>query len=95
MNATKACCRRPRPAGRIATIAGWVAPLATLTLVPKCPACLAAYLLLATGLGLSATLASAVWGALVGLSIACLLFTATRFLWNRLRANTSTHSLSS
>ena len=54
------CCM-PSPgwlARRCATVAGWVVPASVLALLPKCPACVAAYVALATGLGISVTAAS-------------------------------------
>lgn len=56
-------------------------PLVTLALVPKCPACVAAYVLLFTGIGLSIPAANATRWTLIALIIfaaACLLLRASR-----------------
>lgn len=50
---------------RVTALAQWGMPLATLALVPKSPACVAAYVLLFTGIGLSLAAASAVLWVLV------------------------------
>jgi hypothetical protein len=38
---------------RIRNAAGWIAPSVGLALLPKCPLCVAAYLAIATGVGVS------------------------------------------
>ena len=67
-------------------IFAWVLPSAILVLVPKCPVCLAAYVMLGTGLGVSFATATYLCWALVFLCVASLLFLFVERL-NRLAAN--------
>jgi hypothetical protein len=67
---------------RLRDFAGWVAPGAALAIVPKCPACVAAYIALATGVGVSMTTAADIRIALIAACVAALAFAgARRFAW--------------
>lgn len=70
---------RPR---QIWSFLQWLFPVATVVLMPKCPACFAATVLLATGVGLSIPVAGIVRGGLIGLSVAA-------FVWCLLRRDTT------
>ena len=61
MENQQCCCSRPRHSGwsrRLGGLAGWVGSVAGLALMPKCPACVAAYLALGTGVGISLSAAA-------------------------------------
>jgi len=77
---TSACCdaaigrKTPRWVRSVREILAWVCPSAILLLVPKCPVCLAAYVTIWTGLGLSLSTATYLRWVLLLLCIGSLLF---------------------
>jgi hypothetical protein len=73
--------RRPAsPLRRSRELGGWIVPSVTLALLPKCPACVAAYVAVATGIGISLPTATYLRAALVLLCVAALAFLAARRL---------------
>ena len=66
----KSCCdfRTPTLSKRIAGLFSWIAPGAVLALMPKCPVCLAAYIALGTGIGVSVPVADNLRLAVLALS---------------------------
>lgn len=67
-----AAARRPAWSGRRLAGLRWVVPVAVLALMPKCPLCLAGYIALATGIGLSFAASSWLRLGLIILSVTAL-----------------------
>jgi hypothetical protein len=79
------CCRDQRApesnrrrASRWLDAVGWLAPATMLAVMPKCPLCVAAYVALATGVGVSLSAATAMRTTLVVLCAASLAAMAAR-----------------
>ena len=67
-----------RAVPRRVNLTSWLLPSALLVLMPKCPACMAAYIAMATGLGISLPAAANVRLMLIVLCIASLSLLALR-----------------
>ncbi len=63
---------------------GWIGPAGMLALIPKCPACIAAYVAICTGLGISISTASIMRTSIIAVCIASMTYFATRLV-NRAR----------
>lgn len=77
----------PRLFQRISEWLGWIVPAAILTLLPKCPLCLAGYVALATGMAISVPVAVHLRTLLILFAVGFLVLAATnraiRFLDQR------------
>jgi high-affinity Fe2+/Pb2+ permease len=73
-----ASARRPTAIQHSWAVIEWIMPTALLMLVPKCPACVAGYVLLWTGVGLSITAAGFLRTTLIVLCVAALVYLALR-----------------
>jgi hypothetical protein len=78
----RGCCgpSRPRRRGRALDVSGTVVPVAVLALLPKCPACLVAWLAVGAGIGISMPTAAWLRGLILVSCLACLALVAARQL---------------
>jgi len=81
----QAAIRGPRPRTLVQRCLGvgkWIVPGGILAVLPKCPVCLAAYLALGAGLGVSISTAAYLRMILAGACVAWLLYLAARGPWS-------------
>ena len=75
------CCCGPSGrtfARRCRSVAGWVVPASVLALMPKCPMCVAAYVAMGTGFGMSVSAASYLRTSMLALSAIGLVYLAAK-----------------
>jgi hypothetical protein len=79
----KTCCRQIKAR----RLAGWLLPGGLLVLMPKCPVCLAAYVAIFTGAGLSMAVAQGLRAVVIaGFVLSLLAFSRALFLRKDRRA---------
>jgi len=85
------CCEaEASPPRRGLRIAGTVIPAAVLVLLPKCPACIGAYLALGTGIGVTLSTAAHLRTLLLVVCVACLVYVGARHVLRRIASRSAT-----
>lgn len=92
MKRVTCCCENGRQTSNapawtsiVAKVVAWIVPGLTLAALPKCPLCLAAYVAVLTGCGISLAAARCAWWFVAASCVAVLLFLAIRTTWGLLR----------
>lgn len=73
--------KRKHPGGLIARVLAffrWIIPVSILALMPKCPVCLAAYIAVSTGIGISVSTAAYLRFALIIICASALVYLAAK-----------------
>jgi len=70
----------PSFARRYLDVAEWIIPGAILAILPKCPGCLAAYIAIGTGVGISVSTAARIRTLVVMLCVVSIVYFATKLV---------------
>lgn len=81
----KACCQKQKSR----SLAGWLLPGGLLVLMPKCPMCLAGYVAIFTGAGLSVAVAQGIRVAVIAAFVVSLLVFIRALLFRKERGTRS------
>jgi len=65
---------------RVSDLLRWMIPAALLAILPKCPLCIAAYIALGTGIGVSVATAAHIRALLLAVSLSALAYLGVRRL---------------
>ncbi|GEP45310.1 hypothetical protein [Brevifollis gellanilyticus] len=76
-------CSREKTARAVKNGAGWIIPGVVLALMPKCPLCLAAWISLLLGIGVTTSTATALHGGVILLCVVLVTFFLVRQLLMR------------
>ncbi|QDV72305.1 hypothetical protein [Botrimarina mediterranea] len=96
MRACPCQCRKNSTRRRWVSGVAWLAPTVALAVMPKCPACVVAYVAVLTGLGMSLTAAAYLRTGAIGVCLLALTWLVVAAIRRRLRrtASPAKHSTS-